>query len=52
MKRNSATSPHGANTPASARNRVDLVDAARGIAITMTIAHHFCFDLTSYRWTD
>ncbi len=52
MKRNSATSPLRANTLATARNRVDLVDAARGIAITMMIAYHFCFDLTYYGWAD
>jgi uncharacterized membrane protein len=32
--------------------RIDVVDAARGVAITMMIAYHFCFDLTYYRWAD
>ncbi|MEO8936928.1 MAG: heparan-alpha-glucosaminide N-acetyltransferase [Burkholderiaceae bacterium] len=30
--------------------RIDAVDVARGIAITMMIAYHFCFDLTFYHW--
>lgn len=30
--------------------RVDLVDAARGVAIAMMIAYHFCFDLTWFGW--
>jgi uncharacterized membrane protein len=30
--------------------RLDLVDAARGFAITMMIAYHFCFDLTYFGW--
>jgi uncharacterized membrane protein len=42
------------STPVTAPKpmRVDLVDAARGIAITMMIAYHFCFDLTYYQWAD
>ena len=32
--------------------RVDVVDAARGFAVAMMIAYHFCFDLTWFRWTD
>ncbi len=32
--------------------RVDAVDAARGFAVAMMIAYHFCFDLTYYRWAD
>lgn len=31
--------------------RLDLVDAARGVAIAMMIAYHFCFDLTYFGWT-
>ena len=38
--------------PDAPRERVDLVDALRGVAITMMIAYHFCFDLTFYRWAD
>ena len=30
--------------------RLDIVDAARGAAIAMMIAYHFCFDLTYYDW--
>ena len=32
--------------------RVDVVDALRGVAITMMIAYHVCFDLTFFHWTD
>ncbi len=30
--------------------RLDIVDAARGAAMAMMIAYHFCFDLTVYGW--
>jgi len=30
--------------------RIALVDAARGFAITVMIAYHFCFDLTYHGW--
>jgi uncharacterized membrane protein len=30
--------------------RITLVDAARGFAVTMMIAYHFCFDLTYHGW--
>ena len=35
---------------APSSGRVDLVDAARGFAIAMMIAYHFCFDLTFFGW--
>jgi len=51
--RQTRTAPRASPAPAVApRGRVDLVDALRGVAITMMIAYHFCFDLTYYRWTD
>ena len=31
--------------------RLDIVDGARGVAIAMMIAYHFCFDLTYFGWT-
>ncbi|MGI9026725.1 MAG: heparan-alpha-glucosaminide N-acetyltransferase [Burkholderiaceae bacterium] len=31
--------------------RLDIVDTARGVAIAMMIAYHFCFDLTYFGWT-
>ena len=39
-------------SPASATPapRLDLVDAARGVAIVAMIVYHFCFDLTYYHW--
>ena len=44
-----------AKTPAQAKRlvkppRLDIVDAARGVAIAMMIGYHFCFDLTYYGW--
>ena len=34
-----------------APGRIAIVDAARGFAITLMIAYHFCFDLTYHGWT-
>jgi uncharacterized membrane protein len=31
-------------------SRLEVVDAARGLAIAMMIAYHSCFDLTYYGW--
>lgn len=33
-----------------ASTRIDLVDVARGIAVTTMIAYHVCFDLTYFGW--
>lgn len=41
--------PMKTNTVAS---RVEVVDAARGFAVAMMIAYHFCFDLTYFGWAD
>ncbi len=39
--------------PAAAPGRrVELVDAARGVAVAMMIAYHLCFDLTYFHWAD
>lgn len=37
---------------ASRPERNALVDAARGFAVTMMIAYHFCYDLTYHGWAD
>lgn len=31
-------------------DRVEVVDALRGVAVAMMIAYHFCFDLTYWGW--
>ena len=46
QKRPSPRTP--ARVPATPR--LDLVDAARGVAIVAMVAYHFCFDLTWYHW--
>ena len=46
-----ATEP-GRAAATSLPPRVALVDAARGCAIVMMIAYHFCFDLTYFHWAD
>ena len=46
----SARRVHGVNTPSTVA-RLDIVDAARGFAIMVMIAYHFCFDLTYFGWT-
>jgi uncharacterized membrane protein len=46
--RNGAESSVEAATAASPRS--EIVDAARGFAIVMMIAYHFCFDLTYFGW--
>lgn len=40
----------GTEVRAEESSRVDIVDAARGVAIAMMITYHFCFDLTYYGW--
>ena len=45
--------PHRTSVRAESRlglPRIDIVDAARGVAIAMMIAYHFCFDLTYFGW--
>jgi uncharacterized membrane protein len=37
------------DAPKSTNARVDCVDAARGFAIAMMFAYHFCFDLSFFR---
>ena len=49
------TRPRPTPTPSTnpaPRGRIALVDAARGLAITVMIAYHFCFDLTYHGWTN
>jgi uncharacterized membrane protein len=43
-------SASSAALPLPGTTRVDVVDAARGFAVAMMIAYHFCFDLTFYGW--
>ncbi len=43
-----ASNPSGANRDDAPR--LEFVDAARGVAIAMMIAYHFCFDLTYFGW--
>jgi uncharacterized membrane protein len=38
-----------ADTP-RAPDRLAIVDAARGLAVAVMIAYHFCFDLTYFGW--
>ena len=49
-----ASLPPPASSPRVSRAneaaRLEIVDAARGMAIAMMIAYHFCFDLTYYGW--
>jgi uncharacterized membrane protein len=41
--------PRRARAAAPAR-RLDIVDAARGVALCLMIAYHFCFDLRLFGW--
>jgi uncharacterized membrane protein len=43
--------PPLAGAASSAPARIDAVDAARGIAIVVMVAYHFCFDLRVFRLT-
>ena len=54
MKSRKAGRPRKPPSPAATvpTGRVEVVDAARGVAIVMMIAYHFCFDLTYFHWTD